>query len=453
MQTLLRRMMRRSWLSELALALVVATAISLLAIYGALLDSENRSAAARVVSPGRSGYFLARESTPMQNFDLTTNPSQSRLFAFVGGWYESKTRSSLGDIIATHVDFTNTVSPTAPGTISVHANIASQHGLRLGDTITLYLADGEVELLLSDIYTATAFGSGIDLGEGIAVHTGLAQMNTHFLYRRQAAGSISDLNIRKAIADHWHNRPGATVELSEAEQSLGDTLLGSQKTTLAQGGIFLTLFLTLALLTGKLLSFMDNRRTLAILKTLGTKRSRMAGFVASGSLPGPLAGIALAGIFSLAFSYTLGRGTYEITFSVFMRTVVTALPAIVIAVAVPARMAQMGTVNELMFERPIAMIRGTISSLRRRLPQLDPLANRGVHFMQLDTTDGHFDGFIFRKLGDQVRAGEVVALTVWWWGIKTKEYVSPVNGAIVYFEREVGIIGIEAGGIIRHPLA
>lgn len=109
------------------------------------------------------------------------------------------------------------------------------------------------------------------------------------------------------------------------------------------------------------------------------------------------------------------------------------------------------TVNEMMFERPIAMIRETSSSLRRRLPQLEALTNRGAHFIQLDTIDGHFDGFIFRKLGDQVRAGEVIALTVWWWGIKTKEYVSPVNGTIVYFQREAGIIGIGTGGIIRHP--
>jgi hypothetical protein len=97
------------------------------------------------------------------------------------------------------------------------------------------------------------------------------------------------------------------------------------------------------------------------------------------------------------------------------------------------------------------MFREQVSTLRKHHPGLDPFVSQGVHFLRLETIDGNFDGFIFRQLGDQAQAGEVVALEQSWWGMKTRDYIAPIRGTGVYDEKNTGIIGIGPKEVLVVP--
>jgi len=62
--------------------------------------------------------------------------------------------------------------------------------------------------------------------------------------------------------------------------------------------------------------------------------------------------------------------------------------------------------------------------------------------MRLELISGVFDGFIFRNVGDTVRKNEVIATSTTWWGLKVIDYVSPIDGKLVYYDPHTGILGI-----------
>jgi len=439
------RVIKKAWVVETAVALLLATAVAILALYGVYLERESGSMSSRIGSFDSTGYILATEADPMLNPDMSTKPGMSNTYDFLVGWYEDTVPSNIGSLSVAYVDYAFGSKPPRAGEVAIHRNVAQAFGLSNGDYISLYPQGRELRFTVGDIFTNTGFDSGIDIGEGILVHTGEVQKNTHFLYKRTPGYlNMSDSAVVATIAGNWHSRADARVELASTANSLGKLLVRSSFAVLSQARFTLMAFLCLAFLTAKLLSFMDNRKMVAILKALGLKRLEVAFSLAKGAMIAPLLGTLLGALLSIAVLSLLKSMGHDlvVTPAIRLKAMVAVVPAVSLGLLVPARMAQVGTVNELLFERPVALFREKVSTLRQVQPGLEPLVSQGVHFVKIEKVDGVFDGFIFRQLGDTVQAGEVMALDCGWWGMKVKEYVAPVTGTVVYYEEETGVIGV-----------
>lgn len=442
MKTLIWRMIKKSWGVQLAVTLLLATGVAVLVIYASYMEREVGVMNKRIKNITPPGFFLATEAQPQLNRDVNAQPFV-RTFRFLASWYQANTPTNLGNLPITYVDLTygdRSFAPV-PGVAAVHSRLANRLGLSVGDTITLSKAGGPFSVEVTHIFEETPFDFGVDFGESIVVRTGEAQRNKYFLYARTAGSQITDSQIISSI--NFQARHTNVVAAHE-QNAMGKLMVQSNYAVISQAKLTLLLFLCLAFLTAKLLGYLDNRRMLAILKSLGLKQGQMAAVMSAESLVTPLAGAVLGGVLSLVILRTLNETGHNMSMSLrlVLSAVFSVLPAILLGVFVPARLAQVSTVNELLFERPAAMFRERTDSLRKRHPGLEPLTSQGVHFLRLESAEGVFQGLVFRKLGDQVQAGEVLALEQCWWGLKTKEYVSPVKGTVVYFEPQTGIIGI-----------
>jgi len=206
----------------------------------------------------------------------------------------------------------------------------------------------------------------------------------------------------------------------------------------------LVVFITVAFLTAKILSFMNGRKSLAILKSMGLKNKEVAAVIAVEALLAPLLGIVVGIVSGSLLLKALEQSGTGLSFvpAVAFGAVASIAPAAALGILVPSRFSQIATVLELLFERAVPLFHERSATVDNRLPGLDAYMAKGTKFIKLNIVEGDFEGVIFRQLGDEVKPGEVIAQGTSWWGLKVKSYVAPLAGIIVYFQQETGYIGI-----------
>ena len=443
MSSLIWRMLRKGWVVQVALTALLASAVALFAVYNAYIAREAQVMAGRMQNINPAGYFLVTEQAPRPNEPLSAG--NGRMFSFVASWLHAVTPSNLGDLPVTYLDLTLGDFGFAPeaGSAAIHENVARRLGINLGDEITLYPRGGTpLAVRVTDVYSARPFRSAVHFGETIVVRTGAAQQNSHFLYWQIPGTTTREAIVRSALAG-IHSRGSAVRAMNESDP-MASQFVESGYNIIVQARMTLVFFLAIAFLTAKLLAYLDNRRILAILKALGLRRRQLAASISGESLLPPLAGSLLGGAAAVTLLGLTRRYGFDMPLSggSLVSAMLMVLPAVAPGVLVPARLAQVSTVNELLLGRPAPLVRDYTTSASQRYPAMDGLAARGVKVLKLETIEGHFDGYIFRHLGDRVQAGEVIALQHSWWGLKTKSYASPIDGVIVYFETYTGMIGV-----------
>ena len=238
--------------------------------------------------------------------------------------------------------------------------------------------------------------------------------------------------------------PKSTIIDSTSDVSLGSLVSKSTAAVASQSKMSLVFFVAVAFLTAKVLGFMDNRRVLAILKAIGLKHGEVARFMFFDAIVAPLAGAIAGGLIGrFVLTWFESRGTgLSFTTAILFQAITALIPAIAVGVYVPSRFAKMASVNELALERSVPLFYEKVEGLTRRLPGLDHYIAQGIHFIKLDMVEGSFDGYIFRRLGDEVRKGEVLASDTSWWGLKSREYLAPISGTVVFQELRSGVIGV-----------
>ncbi|HSL93918.1 MAG TPA: ABC transporter permease [Bacillota bacterium] len=442
MSSLIWRIFKKGWVVQIALTLLLASAVALFAIYNAYIARESQVMVGRMKNTNPPGYFLVSEEAPRLNLPLSSG--NGRMFTFVASWFEAVTPINLGDLPITYLDLNLGNLGFAPqaNTAAVHENVARRLGLSEGDVLVLYPAGETLRVQVTDIYTDKPFRSEVHFGEGIVVRTGAAQLNSHFLYRQVPGITTREAIVRSALVG-IHSR-GSTLRAMHEDDPMAGQFVESSYNVIVQAKMTLLLFLAMAFLTAKLLAYMDNRRILAILKTLGLRRNQVAASISGESLIAPIVGSVLGGLAAAFVLRIISQSGFDMPFSTssLVSSMLMIFPAVALGALVPARLAQVSTVNELLLERPAPLVRDYTTSASQRYPAMDGLMERGVRILKLETIQGHFDGFIFRRRGDRVQAGEVIALQHSWWGLKTKEYASPIDGVIVYFEEYTGMVGV-----------
>ncbi len=257
-------------------------------------------------------------------------------------------------------------------------------------------------------------------------------------------GSEVTLYRRGPNFDSWRYRmpAGVTLQTASSASELALQVVQVAFSSGGQGVGLLFLFLVLGVGTFSLLTFMDSRRELALLKSMGLRPKELSGlFVLEGALTAVL-GICTA----LAIVSLIERFSYlpiNIDFALAVRATLFSLFAFGAATAVPYLLAQRAEVNELLFGRPVPLFRRRITAVNRRYPALDSLLDAGYQLIKLPVVDFGFPGICFRRVGQQVLAGETVAWESYGFGIGEREYLAPCDGEVVEADLERGLVVIK----------
>ena len=328
----------------------------------------------------------------------------------------------------------------AAGQALVPATLVQSLGLPLGGQIDLLLPGGKTaSVLLSGTYpTSPATETLLVSSDWYSQATGQSEFNRFFYNMNpkvtlQAALSFLDRFYPEAsLLDRY--RPADL-----ARQAVSDTYSsGSGLVTL----VFL--FLGLGVLTALLLSFLDSKRELSVLKSLGlTPRELWGLFFVSGvitALLGTGAAVGLAwGIVSLLHA----RGVQLPLSSHDLPTMLTWITvAYAVAIGVPAGLARRATVNQLLYDQPIPMLSTHVTSLKSNHPMYADKVASGWQIVRLPVVDGVLEGFVFKHVGDQVKKGEVLAYVPGWWGLTYTEYVATIDGKVGLWMEEAGFLGV-----------
>jgi hypothetical protein len=310
--------------------------------------------------------------------------------------------------------------------------------LSKGDIITIRHENLETQLKVYDIHDGSPFGLGFSFGDRVLVFTSQVQQSTAFLYQQVTNDRSRALHHIRLL------HPASQIVDSASDQSTARNLVKNNYAGVTQAQVSLVLFVTLAFLTAKVLSFLDSRKTLAILKAMGLRNTEVAGVIAAEALVAPTAGVILGVALGWVALVALERQGTGLVFtgSTALSAFFTVVPAMLVGTFVPTRFAQIATVIALLFQRSVPMYYETVDNTSKRWPQLDEYIAKGTRFLKLDTSGGVFEGIVFRQLGDTVKRGEVIAYATSWWGLKVREYVAPVDGTVVLFQPDTGFIGI-----------
>ena len=295
--------------------------------------------------------------------------------------------------------------------------------LELTGTDTYSGITGHLLLLASDVEPLLK-----EPGYNLFLYEKPADMSTtaawSALHRHYTAANICDSNEPQRLAQQT---------IRDAYQNVGQLIL------------MIFVFLSLGTLTALLLSFLDNKRQLSVLKSLGLRPRELWGLFLVNGLATAGGGIVLG----IASAYLLSALLYlqEVYIPIRQRHLWpmlwrTAL-AYVLAIAVPAGLARRATVNQLLYDQPIPLWSTQVKKLQRRHVAYDDKLAAGWQILRLPVIDGQLEGFLFKEVGDQVKQGEVVAHAPSWWGLAYTEYVAALDGEVALWQEESGFLGIK----------
>lgn len=327
------------------------------------------------------------------------------------------------------------------GSAIVPDQLLTSLGLPLGEQIQLLLPGGQqVPLLLSDSYASSPVTAAL-----LVPADWLQQITGDQGYNRFFYDLRSDVSLQAAQTFLSRFYPQAFLldryrPADLARQAVSDTYSsGSGLVTLA------FLFLCLGVLTALLLSFLDSKRELSVLKSLGlTPRELWGLFFVSGVIT------ALLGI-GTAVGLSYGVITVLHSRGVLLPLASDQLPVMLIwvtiayllAVGVPAGFARRATVNQLLLDQPIPMLSNQVHGLRGNHPVYADRLARGWQIVRIPVVDGVLEGFIFKQVGDQVKKGEVMAYLPGWWGLTYTEYVATIDGTVGLWLPDAGFLGVK----------
>lgn len=329
-----------------------------------------------------------------------------------------------------------------PGQALVNESLVSGLGLPTTGNLTLggAIIDSELTLAIGGGFSSdTTTGHLLVLSQDVQPLLATRGYNV-FLYN-----SVEQLQLRPALDALNRFYPDALVMTSQhaqtvAQQAVRDTYQGFGNLVL-----LIFVFLTLGVLTALLLSFIDSKRELSVLKSLGLMPKELMGLFLINGLVTAIAGFLLGiGLAFLAGNIMQTRGVMisiapQHIISLAWRVTI----AYALAIAVPAGLALKATVNQLLYDQPIPLLSYRVTTLKRHRLLFEEELAHGWQIVQLPVIDGVLEGFIFKSKGDQVKVGEVIGFSPGWWGLTYTEYVATIDGEVERWQEDSGILTIK----------
>lgn len=329
--------------------------------------------------------------------------------------------------------------------ILLPAKFALEYGLKLGDTITTFYKNSYGS---KEEYVFTISGLKVndyDLDKAQITHlkakeiSGLNNDNRQFL-KINGLDQLQDYTAFTTTLSRLY--PGANIvftytpslrlaELSKAIQSPGKWVM-----------TLVFLFMAVAVLTLSLMSFLERKQELAILKTLGIKNIQISSLLFTESATAGFLGL----VFGLLLSFFIGffKGDKgALLGSTFLRLALLnaffVLLFFILALIYPMALAKAAGVNQLLYAREIPLFRQSYDHMPNPSQDwLQEMKEQNLHILKLSVVDGKSLAVILRQRGDKIKKGETVAFKYSWGGFVYEEWVAPVDGLVLSYDEANG---------------
>lgn len=345
---------------------------------------------------------------------------------------------SLGAM--TSVGYNGPLPAPKDGEVWIPLDLQQRWQIPLGADFTLRIRQGygysTIHAQVAGTYAAFAYDPAIFVNNRWLINQGVTIAGPELSLFNPNPSNIQQFS-------KWLSGVGPSVKVLNAA-SIISAARQIANGTFSSGGQavgLLFLFMALGVGTFSLLSYMDSRRELAILKSMGLRPHEVGLlFIMEGALTATL-GYLLA----LCISWLVARYSslpVTVTTPIMLRVLLYALVAFVMATAIPYTLARSASVNELMLNRPVPLFRSKVTQLTRHYPMLETRLAAGLQCVKLPVPDGEFPGICFRQTGQRVKRGETIAWESYAWGMGERNYFAPCSGEVVECDLSQGLLVI-----------
>ena len=333
------------------------------------------------------------------------------------------------------------------GDMVIPLSIAKSYNLQVGDVVQGYTLNKNGIQFRATFALVGVFEDAYDWQHAFILRSDAnqlvfnAQSNRFFVeYDRNEAELIHLLEWMKAAY------PKATFLYPTVTLDMGNDLLKQ----IFQPGqwllILIFLFMGIGVLTVSLITFLERRRELAVMKSIGVSNAQIVYALSleqgSAGLFGVLSGMFL--IFWLGRRISWFSQVTSSNLSLFMiQGALFTLLVMIIGISFPTILAKVATVNQLLFARNIPIIITKIDHLAKPTGWiLYREMKENLHFLKFDMVDGRLEGVLLKAVGDKVKRGEVIATQEMYFGLRYHEWKAPCDGIVAEYNPNSGHMGI-----------
>jgi hypothetical protein len=437
----LLRLVVRRWIvnrkAQIASILITAAVLTAWMLFWGYAEATSQATVGRIVVPEEPTDLIVLAPDGEASF------SEPRSVGRVGAFRKMLVDTSYGSLdlgAITYYSDGELLPQAAMAEVWVSDQLAEHWQLRVGDTFPLrFRQEFEFTLLtahVGGVYPASSFLPDVLVDGGWLIAQGVElPAESYLFYKQLEAGEMWEHWLHHLTAGN--TRVTSNTILAEAQEVVKSTLSGG-------GSAIALLFMLMVLGVGtfSMLSYMDSRKELAILKSMGLRPKEAGAIFWLESLVSVSLGWLLA-----AFTANLLARVFPfqvlLTASVYVRSLCGVLAALLAATIIPSLLGQKAGVLELMFNRPVAMFRSHLRELKRRHPALEEKVAAGYRCIKLPTPEGRFAGICLRRAGQMVKENETVAWESHTWGMGERHYLAPCDGEVVECDLTSGLIVIK----------
>jgi ABC-type lipoprotein release transport system permease subunit len=382
-------------------------------------------------------------------------PSVPQSFVYAESAAGGMVETSFGnwDVLGVNPDsvFYKEYIPTSLGNwlnarreIVLPKSLAEENQLELGEVITLRAYTDTQLRVERDFTIVGVFDMDYDLPQPLILVEDamelftLATPNRQLLLidelSRHATGLERNMNVVYPGASYVYEWIGQTrmLQLTKAVQSPSTWVL-----------LLIYLFMSFGVLTLSLITFLERRKELAILKSIGAENSMIVILLAMeyaiAAFIGLISSYIVLRILIPRFNWyqNLPSGTLE---RLGLQNMLVTVFALTLSLLYPILLAKLASVNQLVFKRKIPLIVERWDYINK--PKYEHLLlekTRNVRVLQLENEDGKLFGSFLRKPGEHVKKGEVLFIQEKLSGFVYKEWISPCDG-LLDFESYSGML-------------
>ena len=443
------------WRWRLAtIALMVALSFSLHVLYGAYLTGISSSGQAAVqtletryydamvvLAEGQS--IVSRDALPLPMF-------RRNLYGHAEEAQSLLADSNIGalEILGLQEDSTFFVFPETElhgasiaqaGELVLPSDYAKNAGLNIGDKVVLSARQNPKRVFL-DVTLVGTYESNVSITPALAHISdvsflrGVDSSNRYLVNYNRNTEELNDPLALQYLVEWMHNAyPGATILSNIAPSSMAQALLTR---ILSPGNGLLLLifaFAGIGTLTVAFMTFLERRREIAALKSVGLSNNQMVALLGLEYLyaasAGLLCGVLIVGAMFLRFPWLQAVGTH--LRGLALQGALSACIIMAAALAFPVATACVATVNQLLFARTIPL--HTVRTNHMTTPEgwlvlLEQQEN--LRILRFPTSVEQEDFICYKTQGDTVKRGEVVASMESMGGLQIHEWASWCDGIV-----------------------
>lgn len=322
--------------------------------------------------------------------------------------------------------------------IMLPRGMADAKGVKIGDQVMLTTVDKTDGMRRQGQFEVVGtFVPEYDLAQPLARLEDLLALKSSSSTNRFLIRKVPSCEMEFLVQWMGSIFPRATLLTADSSAQLGRKIA---KEIYRPGYLVLAmiyLFMGIGVLSVTLITLLERRRELAVLKTLGVSNRQVAVIMSLEQAVAGIVGLGAGGLISRALGQKLtwfAKLTPTMVNGLAWQGVAWTIAVLYLAAYLPTLIAKVATVNQLLFARSIPVVTKKITRLVNAYTWLVEREEReGVRILRLDVVDGRLEGIRLKGAGEAVKQGEVIATQERMFGLEYREWCAPVDGTIIEY--------------------